>query len=103
MEDQTEIVDLQLSDGTVIKIAATPIGDQYRSTPQISFRAVTSSIRSIAKDIAGTIHDFHQDNQLTKVSVKFGLEVALESGQLTALIAKGSSKANLEISMEWER
>ena len=29
------------------------------------------------------------------------MELALESGQLTALIAKGSSKANMEITLEW--
>jgi Trypsin-co-occurring domain 1 len=35
--------------------------------------------------------------------VKIGFEVAVESGQLTALIVKGSGKANLEISMEWSK
>ncbi len=39
--------------------------------------------------------------QPDKVSVKIGLEIAIESGQLTALIVKGASKANFEISMEW--
>lgn len=37
-----------------------------------------------------------------KASVKFGMEMALESGQLTALVVKGSGKANLEITLEWE-
>jgi Trypsin-co-occurring domain 1 len=39
--------------------------------------------------------------QPDKISVKVGIEVAVESGQLTALIVKGSGKANLEITMEW--
>lgn len=30
-------------------------------------------------------------------------ELAIESGQLTAVIVKGSGKANLEITLEWER
>jgi len=33
--------------------------------------------------------------------VEFGLEVALESGQLTAVLVKGSAKANLKITLEW--
>lgn len=37
------------------------------------------------------------------VTVKFGMELAIESGQLTAVIVKGSGKANLEITLEWER
>jgi hypothetical protein len=30
------------------------------------------------------------------------MELAIESGQLTAIIVKGSGKANLEITLEWE-
>jgi hypothetical protein len=38
---------------------------------------------------------------LTKLALNFGLEIAIESGKLTTLIVKGSSKANLEITLEW--
>lgn len=38
-----------------------------------------------------------------KATVKFGLELALEAGRLIAIIVKGSGKANLEITLEWER
>ena len=46
-----------------------------------------------------------------KATVKFGMELAIvprtgyanESGQLTAVIVKGPGKANLEITLEWER
>ncbi len=34
-------------------------------------------------------------------SIKFGVELGYESGQLTALIVKGKGKANLEITLEW--
>jgi hypothetical protein len=37
-----------------------------------------------------------------KATVKFGMELAIESGQLTAVIVKGSGKGNLEITLEWE-
>jgi hypothetical protein len=33
---------------------------------------------------------------------KIGIELAIESGQLTAVIVKGSGKVNLEIMLEWE-
>jgi hypothetical protein len=36
-----------------------------------------------------------------KASVEFGLEVALEAGQLTALLVKGSGTSNLKITLEW--
>ncbi len=37
-----------------------------------------------------------------KATLKFGMEIAVESGALTAVIVKGSGKANLEITFEWE-
>jgi hypothetical protein len=37
-----------------------------------------------------------------KATVKFGMELAIESGQLTAAIVKGSGKTNLEITLEPE-
>jgi len=37
----------------------------------------------------------------SKATVKFGMELAVESGKLTAMLVKGSGKANLEISLEW--
>ena len=34
-------------------------------------------------------------------SVEFGLEIGIESGQLTALLVKGTGTANLKITLEW--
>jgi hypothetical protein len=39
--------------------------------------------------------------QPSKASVEFGVEIGLETGHLTALICKGSGKANLKIALEW--
>jgi hypothetical protein len=33
--------------------------------------------------------------------IEFGVEVAAESGHLTALIVKGTGKANLKVTVEW--
>ena len=37
-----------------------------------------------------------------KVTLKMGLALGLESGGLTAMIVKGTGKANMEITIEWE-
>jgi hypothetical protein len=36
-------------------------------------------------------------------TTEFGVEFGYESGQLTALIVKGTGKANLKITMEWTK
>ena len=38
-----------------------------------------------------------------KASVELGLSFGLEAGRLVALIAQGSSEANLKVKLEWER
>lgn len=101
MEPETKIIPVELSDGTIVKIEARPIGEQRVGFQSRPFREATAAIRSIAYEIAGTLQNVQQEIKPDKISVKLGLEVAIESGQLTALIVKGASKANFEITMEW--
>lgn len=101
MELPTKIIPVELSDGTVVKVEATPIGEQRVAFQSKPFQEIKAAIKSITSEIAETIKDVHQTVEPDKVSVKLGLEVAVESGQLTALLVKGAGKANLEITMEW--
>jgi Trypsin-co-occurring domain 1 len=101
MDSPTKIIPVELSDGTIIKVEATPIGEQRASSATRPFKEVTAIVKSITGEIAETLKEINQKVQPDKISVKVGIEVAVESGQLTALIVKGSGKANLEITMEW--
>ncbi len=101
MDPKTKIIPLELSDGTIVKIEVTAIGEQQISSPKQLFSEATTAIRSITSEVAGMLREIQGEIQPDKVSVKIGLEIAIESGQLTTLIVKGASKANFEISMEW--
>lgn len=97
MELQSTIIQVELADGTIVSVEATTVDEQLIGDTTLSFEGVTTAIESIVKDISVTIQKIKPD----KASVKFGLEVAVESKGLTALLAKGSGKANLEITLEW--
>jgi hypothetical protein len=104
MDRRSEIIPIELSDGTIVKIEATPLGgDQDVSFSSLPFKEATTVIRAFARDVADSLQEVSTTAQPDKISVKIGFEVAVESGQLTALIVKGSGKANLEISMEWSK
>ena len=103
MDRRSEIIPIELSDGTIVKIEATPIGEQQVSFRSLPFKEATAVIKSFARDVASALQEVNAASQPDKISVKIGFEVAVESGQLTALIVKGSGKANLEISMEWSK
>lgn len=64
-----------------------------------SFQTVADSIQAIASAITASLDQVKP----TKASVKYGLEIGIEQGSLVAAIVRGSGKANLEISLEWER
>jgi tRNA U34 5-methylaminomethyl-2-thiouridine-forming methyltransferase MnmC len=97
MDTPSVFIAAQLEDGNIINIEATPIGEQQVAIPTIPFKDIKASIVSVSKEIADAL----QQVQPSKASVKFGFEVALKEGELTALLVKGSGKANLEITLEW--
>ncbi|MBH8574289.1 hypothetical protein I8752_14930 [Nostocaceae cyanobacterium CENA369] len=97
MEILTKIIPVELADGTNIKVEATAIDDRKVSVQAQHFHQVTAVVESLSKDIAQAI----QNVKPNKASVKFGIEIGIESGKLTPLLVKGTSTANFEITLEW--
>jgi hypothetical protein len=65
----------------------------------IPFEQITVLLGEVALHLGKTL----RRGRPSKASIELGLEFGLENGQLVALIARGSSKANLKIVMEWEQ
>jgi hypothetical protein len=101
MNSQTLIIPLELSDGTIVKVEATPIGEKRVSFRGLSFSDTTAAIKGITHELALSLKSLTDEIKPGKLSIRLGLDVTIESGHLTTLIVKGSSKANFEIIMEW--
>ena len=98
MATSTEIIKTELPNGAYIHIQTTILdGEEEVAFTLPSFREVTAAIEGIAESMITTL----QKVKPQKASVEFGLEVALEAGQLTALLVKGSGTSNLKITLEW--
>jgi hypothetical protein len=98
--DQTTSVPVKLANGTTIKFQVTQPETGRRDVADIdalSFNQVTKALQEIVGNLKETLDRVKPD----KASVKFGVEMAVEAGNLTALIVKGSGKGNLEITLEW--
>jgi len=98
MENERVILQVELENGVEMHVEATPIGEQQVALGKLPFRNFKKSIETIAKEVSESI----QTVQPNKASIKFGLEIGVQSDGLTALLAQGSSKTNLEITLEWE-
>lgn len=97
-ERKTQQIPVSLPGGTLIKIEVETTGREDVAFDVKPFKQVTKALEEISEALADTLQKAKPD----RASIKFGLELAVESGQLTAIIVKGSGKANLEITLEWE-
>jgi Trypsin-co-occurring domain 1 len=98
MTSRQQIVPVQLPDQVKIQVEATVLGGEEDVSFRVqSFQGVIDAIESIASAMDTAVQKIKPD----KASVEFGLEMAIESRELTALLVKGSGTANLKISLEW--
>jgi hypothetical protein len=97
-EENTSIVTAQLPDGSTIQIETSQVrGEEKVAAKSFDFGQVATSIQSIVDVLKNSL----DKAKAKKTTVEFGIEIGAESGQLTALIVKGSGKANLKITLEW--
>ncbi|MBE9210692.1 hypothetical protein IQ244_30155 [Nostoc sp. LEGE 06077] len=97
MEIQSKIITVELADGTNIKIEATPIGDRKPNIQVRQFSEFTTPLEALITEIAESLNKVKPD----KASIKFGIDIGIESGKLTPVLVKGNDAGNLEITLEW--
>ncbi|WP_017299623.1 CU044_2847 family protein [Nodosilinea nodulosa] len=95
----SEKISVSLPNGSTVKFEASGSGRKEVSFKSFSFQEIEDALLGITDAIKETIRKIEPQ----KASVKFGIEIGVESGNLTAIIVKGASKANLEITLEWEK
>jgi len=99
MELNIEPVKAKLKSGRIIQVEARTTGEEedVASAAILSFDEVTGAVEEISEAMVGTL----QKIKPQKASIEFGLEVAVESGKLTAMLVKGSGTASLKVKLEW--
>ena len=98
MELRTTIVPVLLPNGKEICVEASLLpGEEEVSFKALPAEQIFDAVDGIAQAVVTTL----QKVKPRKASVELGLEVGLESGQLTALLVKGTGTANLKLTLEW--
>jgi hypothetical protein len=100
MEDRVQLVPMTLADGTVVRVGARALGGDENVVDWaevLPFSEVTRTIEGVARDLAACLDRVKPE----KTTVEFGVEIAIESGKLTALLVNGAAKGNLTITLEW--
>ncbi len=96
--NHTEIIRASLNDGSIVQVQAAAMGGrQDVAGEKISdLQDVGKAIEDIVEAVAAPIHKAMP----SKVTVKFGIYIATEPVQLTALLVKGGGTATLEVTLE---
>jgi Trypsin-co-occurring domain 1 len=90
----------RLADGTIVMLEVA----QVASTDEVEVSSSVPNLEPIwdtVSTIANTIGAKLSQAKAKKAVVEFGIEFAAESGGLTALLVKGTGKANVKITLEW--
>jgi hypothetical protein len=98
MGSRSNVIPVQLPSGRTVQVEVAALGGEEEvGLSKFSFDDVAGAIEEIARTITGTLKRVEP----RKATVEFGVDVALESGKLTALLVKGTGKASLKITLEW--
>lgn len=100
MKEESEIIKVELSDGTMVNFAITPLpGPRQVSFRKFEFKDILKIIEPLSNDLFNSLKKIQPD----KIGVEVGLELSVESNTLTALIVKGSAKGNIKVNLEWNK
>ena len=98
-DSRSETIQVQLPNGARINLEIAQTGREDVGFDIKSFNGVTDSIEGVAEAITNSFEKISPN----KASVKFGLAIQIEQGSLMAAIVRGTGKANLEVTLEWEK
>lgn len=91
-------------EGRTLYVEARPVGggDEEVAGRLLKFEGFTETLGKVANSVTDAVQAGLTKVKPAKVTVEFGCEVGVESGQLTAILVKGTAKANLKVTMEWK-
>ncbi|TQJ89978.1 CU044_2847 family protein [Streptomyces sp. SLBN-31] len=109
VSDRTTITPVAV-DGGVLYIEATSLhgasetgGGTWSEDEEVAsvipdLSSVTAALSGFASQVTQALRQARPD----KVTLEFGCELAIEPSGLSVLIAKGSAKSNLKVTLEWQ-
>ncbi|MFI6025880.1 CU044_2847 family protein [Amycolatopsis magusensis] len=89
--------------GQQVFLEARPVGDDEEEVASraFAFPEFTASLTALTQSVTDAVLDGFERAKPSKLTMEFGCEVGVESGKLTAILVKGTGKANIKVTMEW--
>ena len=99
MNDETEVVEVRLPNGVVVGVEVAEGGGRNVSAlDELDFDRVEGAIQGLAQVVTSAL----RRSRPHRATAELGLDLKVESGQLTAVLVKAGGSASLKISLTWE-
>jgi hypothetical protein len=99
----TRVVEVELPNGATTLVRAVEVegigATKTGLRDKFKFDEVAETLEGITDAIKATLDKVAPG----RVTVELGIELALKSGKLTALIVEGEGRGALTVTLEWER
>jgi len=90
----------------MLYVVASRLSADGVGTGEIEVAGRTPSTRQIIEVIGRFADELTSElgkSGATRFTVEFGCEIAVETGQVFAVLGKASAKSSLKVTLEWER
>jgi Trypsin-co-occurring domain 1 len=100
-----DLFPLRVGDGAMLYVAASRLNSKSdASEVEVSGRVPsTRQVIEIIGQFASELTDELGRTGATRFTVEFGCEIAVETGQVFAVLGKANTRSSLKVTLEWER
>lgn len=100
MDELTRRIPVLLDNGVTAHVEVADLGGRHDVDEGAAqrFDSALDTVRAMSSQIYQTMAALKPQ----RFEVELGFELGIESGKLTALLVKGTGKANLKVTLEWK-
>jgi hypothetical protein len=99
--DRFRYVSIMEGDRTFYVEALTLDEEEEVAARKFGLEDFTRSVSAVAETVSDSITSALRKVQPGKVIAEFGCEIGMDAGNLTAILVKGTAKANVKVTVEW--
>ncbi|CAM5470988.1 hypothetical protein [Streptomyces afghaniensis 772] [Streptomyces afghaniensis] len=104
-DEMSHIQDVQLPDGTVIT-ARIGEGEAYDDQEDVGFTeaalAKVEQLQDLIKGVGASVLDAAKAARPSEAAITFGVELTAKEGVAFAVLARGETKASLQVTLTWQ-
>jgi hypothetical protein len=101
-----DLIPLRVGDDAVLYVSASRLSADQTYDGEVEVAGRIPSTRQIIEVIGRFADELTGElgkSAATRFTVEFGCEIAVETGQVFAVLGKADAKSSLRVTLEWER